>query len=52
VDLIDVQWEEYQEWYCKHGYFKGIECPDCDCNSPVEVLSNRDPGDETDYKED
>jgi hypothetical protein len=50
-DDIDIEWKDYGHWYCKHGYYIGFNCPDCDTSSPVEVLTDRDPGDETDHDE-
>lgn len=47
---IDEAWQDFFNWYCRHGYYRGIECPDCDSSSPVASFdTNRDPGDETDF---
>ena len=46
---IDEAWENYPQWYCKHGYYIGLACPDCDTSYPVEVLTDVDPGDDDDY---
>jgi hypothetical protein len=45
-------WEEFDDNYCKHGYYRGVECPDCDSSSPVGVfIENNDPGDETEHND-
>ncbi len=46
---IDEEWQDFNNWYCRHGYYTGLACPDCSTSSPVEVLENVDPGDDNDY---
>jgi len=45
---VDEEWSHY----CKHGYYHGRDCPDCDTSHPVGVfIENNDPGDETDAED-
>lgn len=50
AQMIEQEWEEYNDYYCTHGFYKGHECPDCDTSSPIAVF-DADPGDCNDYKE-
>lgn len=38
MDDLEVEWRDFDGHYCKHGYYRGMECDDCDTSSPVEVL--------------
>jgi len=51
MSSLDEAWAEFNDYYCKHGYYRGVDCPDCDVPSHLPAyLTNCDPGDETDYE--